>query len=36
MSISGTRSSYSVEEIAAVARRIGRQPRFRAEDTSSD
>ncbi|MFC9250666.1 hypothetical protein [Amycolatopsis thailandensis] len=26
MSISGTRSSYSFEEIAAVARRIGRQP----------
>ncbi|MFE5565926.1 hypothetical protein ACFQ68_13150 [Amycolatopsis japonica] len=26
MSISGTRSSYSFEEIAAVVRRIGRQP----------
>ncbi|MBN9747796.1 hypothetical protein DMP23_43055 [Amycolatopsis sp. A1MSW2902] len=36
MSISGTRSSYTVEDIAAVARRIGRQPRFRAEDTSTD
>ncbi|WP_410595471.1 hypothetical protein [Amycolatopsis sp. lyj-23] len=36
MSISGTRSAYTVEEIAAVARRIGRQPRFRAEDTSTD
>lgn len=36
MSISGTRSSYTVQEIAAVARRIGRQPRFRAEDTSTD
>ncbi|GAA1278700.1 hypothetical protein [Streptomyces javensis] len=36
MPISGTRSSYTVEEIAAVARRIGRQPRFCAEDTSTD
>lgn len=33
MSISGTRSSYTVEDIAAVARRIGRQPRFRTDDT---
>lgn len=33
MSISGTRSSYTADEIAAVARRIGRQPRSRAEDT---
>ncbi|WP_337825221.1 hypothetical protein [Amycolatopsis sp. A1MSW2902] len=32
MSISGTRSSYTVEEIAAVARRIGRQPRSRDEE----
>ncbi|MFK0250317.1 hypothetical protein ACIQUM_36910 [Amycolatopsis azurea] len=36
MSISGTRSFYTVEEVAAVARRIGRQPRFRAKDTSAD
>lgn len=36
MSISGTRSSYTVEEVATVARRIGRQPRFRDEDTSTD
>lgn len=35
MSISGTRSAYSVEESAAVARRIGRQPRSRAEDTGA-
>ncbi len=33
MSISGTRSSYTVDEVAAVARRIGRQPRFRTDDT---
>ncbi|WP_432845581.1 hypothetical protein ACQPXB_32725 [Amycolatopsis sp. CA-161197] len=33
MSISGTRSSYTVDEVAAVARRIGRQPRFRTDET---
>lgn len=36
MSISGTRGAYTVEEIATVARRIGRQPRFRAEETGSE
>lgn len=33
MSISGTRSSYTVDEVAAVARRIGRQPRFCTDET---
>ncbi|WP_337825235.1 hypothetical protein [Amycolatopsis sp. A1MSW2902] len=33
MSISGTRSSYTVAEVAEVARRIGRQPRFRTDET---
>ncbi|MBE8519246.1 hypothetical protein ILP97_17285 [Amycolatopsis sp. H6(2020)] len=33
MSISGTRSSYTIDEVAAVARRIGRQPRFRTDET---
>ncbi|MCK2245444.1 MULTISPECIES: hypothetical protein [unclassified Crossiella] len=35
MSISGIRSAYTVEEIATVARRIGRQPRPRTSDTGT-
>lgn len=35
MSISGTRSAYTVEEVATVARRIGRQPRVRNGEAGS-
>jgi hypothetical protein len=35
MSISGTRGAYTAEEIATVARRIGRQPRSRTDETGN-